>query len=441
MPNESNEIVLVLNKNNEISTTVLYELGILPSSEYKEILSNIKKGKELNIDSKKINFDEIIGKKYYLVPSCNYYEKNSNGTFTDIRDDKNKLEKLVKEGIELKISGVIKQKDSSDNSLMSSTVGYIKALEDEIIKISNNSIVVKEQENNKEKNILNGLNFNTSTNEEKAKDTKDYLLNLGISEKASFFKNLMAFSNNSQMINSLSMMSEEQLATSLDRYLNNNPDNESLVSIYNNYLSAGSYEENMKMFGKIDLNSPSSINIYTDTFENKDQILSCIDKYNESATDENKITYTDYIGLLISSVTTIINAISYVLIAFVSISLIVSSIMIAIITYISVLERTKEIGILRAMGTSKKDISKIFNAETFIEGLIGGILGITITLILNILISRIIYKIVEIENIATLPINGAISLIIVSVVLPVIAGLIPAKFAAKRDPAVVLRSE
>ena len=235
-------------------------------------------------------------------------------------------------------------------------------------------------------------------------------------------------------------MSEEQLSYFLDRYLQN-PDNEVLISIYNNYISTGTYEENMATFGKVDLNTPSSIRIYPDTFEDKDKITEEINKYNEKVKEKDKITYTDYVGLLMSSVTTIINAISYVLIAFVSISLIVSSIMIAIITYISVLERTKEIGILRAVGASKKDVTRVFNAETFIEGFVAGLIGIIITVILNVPINIIIKGLTDISGISKLPISGAIILIIISVILTVIAGVVPSRMAAKKDPVEALRSE
>ena len=197
----------------------------------------------------------------------------------------------------------------------------------------------------------------------------------------------------------------------------------------------------MSSFGKVYEDTPSKISIYTDSFENKSNVTDEIEKYNEKVEEQDKITYTDVVGLLMSSVTTIINAISYVLIAFVSISLVVSSIMIAIITYISVLERTKEIGILRAIGASKKDVTRLFNAETFIEGLVAGAMGIIITILLNIPINIIIYKLTDINGLSKLPIIGGIALILISVILTMIAGLIPSRMAAKKDPVVALRTE
>ena len=202
-----------------------------------------------------------------------------------------------------------------------------------------------------------------------------------------------------------------------------------------------SYQNNLVNFGVVDINKPSVINLYPNSFESKDEITKIIDEYNNSAKEEDKIEYTDYVGLLMNSVTTIVNIISYVLIAFVSISLIVSSIMIGIITYISVLERTKEIGILRAIGASKKDIRRVFNAETFIIGTLSGTLGILITVILNIPINKIIKSLTDINSISVLPIKGAIILIAISILLTIISGFIPAKYASKKDPVIALRTE
>lgn len=365
MPKQYNEIVLILDKNNEISATTLYELGLLPSQEYKDILEKIDNDEDFELNTEKLDYQDICNQTFKLIPACDYYVKDENGLYKYIGDNTGKVENLLDNAVELKITGIIRQKEDSDTSIVSGTVGYTKLLTDYIIDYTNNSEVVKAQEETTEKNVITGINF---------ENTKGY-------------------------------------------------------------------DDNMTLFGKVELDAPSSINIYADTFEDKDAITDCIEKYNETANENDKITYTDYVGLLMSSVTTIIDTITYVLIAFVSISLVVSSIMIAIITYISVLERTKEIGILRAMGTSKNDVSKIFNAETFIEGLVAGLLGIGITILLNIPINMIIEKITGISGIAALPLNGGIILIVISVVLTVIAGLVPAKLAAKKDPAVVLRSE
>ncbi len=201
------------------------------------------------------------------------------------------------------------------------------------------------------------------------------------------------------------------------------------------------YENNLTLLGVVNIDEPSAINIYPKSFDDKEEVEKIIKEYNDKQDEENKIQYTDYVGLLMSSVTTIVDIISYVLIAFVSISLVVSSIMIGIITYISVLERTKEIGILRSIGASKKDIARVFNAETFIIGLCAGLLGILITFLLTIPINIVLKNLVDISNLSKLPVVGSIILVIISVLLTVIGGLIPAKLASKKDPVVALRTE
>ncbi|MBQ7936516.1 MAG: ABC transporter permease, partial [Clostridia bacterium] len=207
-------------------------------------------------------------------------------------------------------------------------------------------------------------------------------------------------------------------------------------------LSESTLKENLKTLGYVDIDSPSTINLFAATFEDKDRIADVIEQYNEGKDEEQQITYTDYVALLMSSVTTIINAISYVLIAFVAIYLVVSSIMIGIITYISVLERTKEIGILRAIGASKKDVSRVFNAETLLVGFTAGALGILVTLGLNMIINIILHAVTGIPTLnAVLPWQGGVILVIISVLLTVIAGLVPSRVAAKKDPVVALRTE
>lgn len=434
MPEEYNEVVLVVDENNEISATTLYNLGLLPSSEYEEILEKLDEGEEITVDTQKLSYEDILNQTLYLIPACDYYILNENGLYEYVGDDETQVEDLMENAIELKITGIIKENEDSESSLISGTIGYTKKLTDYLIEYTNDSDVVKAQEENPDINVVNGMKFEVSTDEEKAEDAKEYVANLGVSEKAKLATSIM------ESVGTVMTMSETELATMFDQYMET-AEQDVLVSIYDSYVSSGDYDENMENFGKVDYDSPSAINIYADTFENKDAIIDCIDNYNAEASEENQITYTDYVGLLMSSVTTIVNTISYVLIAFVAISLVVSSIMIAIITYISVLERTKEIGILRAMGTSKKDVSKIFNAETFIEGSIAGLLGIGVTLLLNIPINLIVKNLTSIETISELPLIYAIILIFISIILTVIAGLIPSKLAAKKDPAEVLRTE
>jgi putative ABC transport system permease protein len=249
----------------------------------------------------------------------------------------------------------------------------------------------------------------------------------------------------------LGALTTDQLSAALTAALTGADGVEALTSeqydyLYDNYmpatLSEGSFDENMDTLGYLDLESPTSISIYCTSFADKDTVADLIDQYNDSVGEDDEITYTDYVALLMSSITTIINAISYVLIAFVAISLVVSSIMIGIITYISVLERTKEIGILRAMGASKKDVSRVFNAETLIVGFCAGAIGIIVTVLLCIPANLIIHSVTGIMTLsAALPWAAGVILVLISMLLTFIAGLIPARIAAKKDPVVALRTE
>lgn len=442
-PSSYDEAVLVMNKNNEISSAVLYQLGILPTSEYKEIMKRIDAGEEVTMDTEKISYEDICNKEYYLLPASDMYVKDDNGNYKSIVSDNASLKDKAADGIKLKISGIVRQNDDNDNALINKAVGYTKALTDYLMDYADKSEVVKAQRENKDINITNGMAFSPADDAAKIADARTYLTNLGVSDKASMFKNMiqMVYADNQQMYTQLMAMGEAQQAAMLDSYLEN-PDDSTLLSIYNSYISTGNYDDNMESFGVISEDAPSAINIYVDSFEAKDAVSDCIKKYNEGASEDDKISYTDYVGLLMNSVTTIINVITYVLIAFVAVSLIVSSIMIGIITYISVLERTKEIGILRAIGASKRNISQVFNAETFIIGFCSGIIGIAITLLLLIPCNSIIHAVTDSTAVnAALPPVSAVVLIILSMVLTFIGGLIPAKNAAKKDPVTALRTE
>ena len=442
-PSSYDEAVLVMNKNNEISSAVLYQLGILPTSEYKEIMKRIDAGEEVTMDTEKISYEDICNKEYYMLPASDMYVKDDNGNYKSIVSDNASLKDKAADGIKLKISGIVRQNDDNDNALINKAVGYTKALTDYLMDYADKSEVVKAQRENKDINITNGMAFSPADDAAKIADARTYLANLGLSDKASMFKNMMqmVYADNQQMYTQIMAMGEAQQAAMLDSYLEN-PDDSTLLSIYNSYISTGNYDDNMESFGVISEDAPSAINIYVDSFEAKDAVSDCIKKYNEGASEDDKISYTDYVGLLMNSVTTIINVITYVLIAFVAVSLIVSSIMIGIITYISVLERTKEIGILRAIGASKRNISQVFNAETFIIGFCSGIIGIAITLLLLIPCNSIIHAVTDSTAVnAALPPVSAVVLIILSMVLTFIGGLIPAKNAAKKDPVTALRTE
>ena len=440
-PKEYNEVVIIVDKNNEISATNMYYLGFLPSKNYKEIIKSLESGKEFNYDTERLSYEDVLNKEFYLLTESDYYFKKENGNFESVKKNSGKVQELVKQNsLKLKVCGIIRQKEDSKNKLVNSAIGYTKELTNWMIKHTDASDLIKEQEANKETNILSGLKFSVTSDEEKAKEAKTYLTNLGVSDKAKLITLMLQQQGNSAATSQMMNMDEVSLAGYLDMWLQN-PDDKVLISVYDNYISTGSYDENMNTFGKIDKDRPFSISIYADTFEAKDGITDSINHYNDKQEEKDKITFTDYVGLLMSSVTTIINAITYVLIAFVSISLVVSSIMIAIITYISVLERTKEIGILRAIGASKKDTSRVFRAETFIEGSVAGAMGILVTVLLNIPINMIIFNLTDINGLSKLPITGAIALIVISIVLTVIAGFIPSRMAAKKDPVEALRTE
>ena len=444
--NSYDEVVLVLDKNNEISSTALYELGILPSSEYKEILQKIEDGQEVALDTRQWSYEEICSQELYMIPACDLYQENENGLFEKIGDTDYEIESLLSSAIKLKITGVIRPAEDAENALISESIGYTSALTEYLIDYTNNSAVVQAQQASPDNNVLNGAEFSPADDAAKIADTKNYLNRLSDKEKADMCREILqsAYSddpNNAQMMQN---MTDAQLSATLDRYVlgSGDTENERLLSIYDTYISSGSYDDNMTAFGYVSPDAPAGINIYVDSFEDKEAITDCIDDYNKTVAEEDQISYTDYVGLLMSSVTTIVNVISYVLIAFVAVSLVVSSIMIGIITYISVLERTKEIGILRAIGASKRNISQVFNAETFIVGLCSGLIGIGITLLLLIPGNAIIHSLTGAADInAVLPIGSAVLLIVLSVILTLIGGFIPSKKAAKKDPVAALRAE
>ena len=436
-PTKYNEVVLALNKNNEISSKTLYELGILPASEYKKVMKDMEEGKEVSLETRQWTYEDIAKQEFYLIPASDKYVKNHYGTF-DLIEDEAQLEELLDSAVKLQISGVIRQKEDANLSI-NSTLGYTRLLTDYLINYANESVVVKSQLDNKEVNVLNGMTFTPADDSTKVKDAKTYVEQLGISDKASLAMSIMKSEN--MMLGQMMAMGENELASMFDQYLASAGD-ETLIKIYDEYISTGNYDDNLSAFGVVSLDAPTSINIYADSFEAKEEISRCIEEYNASASEENKITYTDYVALLMSSITTIIDVISYVLIAFVGVSLVVSSIMIGIITYISVLERTKEIGILRAIGASKGNISQVFNAETFIIGLFSGLIGIAVTLLLLIPTNIVIHSLTDTTTInARLPVSSAFILIGLSVILTLIGGLIPAKKAAKKDPVTALRTE
>ncbi|MGM9681616.1 MAG: ATP-binding cassette domain-containing protein [Eubacteriales bacterium] len=447
-PEEYNEIVLVLNESNGISAGTLYQLGLITEEQYEAAVRKIENGE--NADEICFDYEDICGHTFYLVPACDHYIQKENGTFTYIDDITLNEEDLLANAVELKITGIIRPKEDAANASISTSAAYTSKLTNYVIDRTNDSAVIKAQEANDEINVLTGMRFESPDNEAKANDAKAYLSSLGISEKASFYKLMMYYTSSNGSTGTdqsgraavTMAMDETAMAAALDGWLAGEPDREILLKVYDEYVAGSSYEDNLKAFGKVSYDAPASISIYSDSFENKDAIAACIERYNETASEDTRITYTDYVAMLTSSITTIINGISYVLVAFVAISLIVSCIMIGIITHISVMERTKEIGILRALGASKRNISQVFNAETFIIGCCAGLLGIGVSLLALIPINSIIEKLSGLADLeAQLPITSSIVLIAISILITIIGGLLPAKKAAKKDPVIAFRTE
>lgn len=453
-PTGYNEVVMVLNENNSIPVQSMYQLGFITKEQYtsaKNQLANKQDGEDFTL-----SYEDMLQKTFYLVPSSENYVKNENGSYSQIKNPEYDTDGLMNKSIPIKVTGIIRPKEDAKNATINTVVAYTNLLTNYVIDRANESAIVQAQKNTPEINVLNGVRFNATTDEEKIQDTKEYLLNLSEDEKANMYQLILYYDGKSQnqeinedtnsfdmnALSKLSMNPQSGISGMLENYLNDSPNTTTLLAIYNDYIGGKSLEKNLASFGAVSYESPSSISIYADSFENKDAIGKVIENYNNTVGEDSKISYTDYVALMTSSLTTIINGISYVLIAFVAVSLIVSSIMIGIITYISVMERTKEIGILRALGASKKNISQLFNAETFIIGIFSGIIGIGITLLLLIPINNVIQTVSKIEDLSTvLPLESAGVLILISIIITVIGGLIPSRSAAKKDPVEALRTE
>ena len=605
-PNDYDEVVLVLHRNNTLFAGTLYQLGLITERQYKRAVEKIKNGQEA--DEVRFSYAKLLEHSFYLIPASDYYEKKENGTFSYIGEDQKKLEQAAKNGVKLKIVGLVKAKEDAKVQDLDTVVAYTKLLTDHIIAHCANSDVVKAQEKTKEIDVLTGQKFEEEdlNDTEKAKKARKYVNELGTADKASFFSLVMMldyeggmealmttqmekmgaqlspaleyairqameqavysavddarnamesaieevtgegvipieiptlpeettpeqttpeettpeettpeetsseegsseegsteetseeettpeettpeettpeetttyprvdweklreqlegydleqifynynFGNNLQINLDLGSavsginfsMGEEDMAQIVQYWLDNLAKQDALVQIYEDYMGRSSYDENMKKFGLVSYDAPSAISLYTDSFEGKDGIAASIENYNKQKAEEDQIVYTDYVALLTTSITTIINAISYVLIGFVAVSLFVSCIMIGVITNISVLERTKEIGVLRALGASKRNISLVFNAETFIIGCLSGLIGVGVSLLAIIPINSIVHGLMDNNSLsAKLPLASGLILIVISIVITIIGGLIPSRKAAKKDPVIALRTE
>ena len=518
-PQAYNEIVLIVNDSNEVSDLVLFSLGLKTVEEMKDVMmAAMGQGKaDSKVDS--WSYEDICAREFRMVLSSDLYQKNADGTYTDLSATDTGLSYLYQNeerSVPLKVVGILRPNDNAVASMMSGSIGYTALLTDYVIKESEGKSILREQLEQKDTDVISGLPFKPEeevnlTDAQKAEKVREYIASLSNAEKAALYTSVASRAPEDYLTQTvsqqLSALTREQLVammvqayaesmgvsdtSEIEAYINGLTDEELLkyasdalrqevskqyaeaireqlgkmttdqlaamldaaefteteyAEIYDEFLprsySESTYEDNLALLGYVDREKPESISLYASTFENKDKISDLISEYNKTVSEEDQITYTDYVKLMMSSITTIINAISYVLIAFVAVSLVVSSIMIGIITYISVLERTKEIGILRAIGASKRDISRVFNAETLLIGFTAGVLGIGITLLLTIPVNLIIHHLTGLMILnASLPELGAVLLVAISMLLTFIAGLIPSGIAARKDPVVALRTE
>lgn len=520
LPEAYNEVVVLVTDRNELSDVTLYTLGLRDQGELEGMMSSVMAGESFDLDTGDLSFsyDDLMGMEFSMLTAPEFYQKNDDGTWTDMRSDSEFMEQAAENGLKLKVVGILKpDADSLISSTNSGGIGYTHALTEYMIDKTNSSELVKAQKENPDVDVFTGIEFPKAdeeeeqpmsqseamemltgmlTEEQRTKINEGIMAALTEEQQAQIQSAMMSMVSDEQMnsimmgvltpeqltqlqsgadVNSLLTDAQKaqmsaQIAASLtaeqnaelSEMMNGMADPTKMYTIFMQVLTTdqlrqlmdmtkepettdATYDGNLKLLGVAELSEPSSMKIYATDFESKEKITQLIEKYNDSKiVDDNQadvINYTDYVGLMMSSVSDIINSISYILIAFVAISLIVSSIMIGIITYISVLERTKEIGILRAMGASKRDISNVFNAETLIVGFSAGVIGIAVTLLLNIPINIIIENITGIANVALLPWQGGVILVVISMLLTLIAGLVPAGVAAKKDPVEALRTE
>ena len=507
-PENYDEVILVIDKNNEVSDLVLYALGLKSNSTLSEDMEAFMAQEDLRTEVESWSYEDICSMTFrYIYPSDEYKYDEEAEEYVNMAEEELGLRTLYNNGLELKIVGIIRQNEDAVSGMMTGAVGYTHSLVEYVVGQAKNKELVEKQLADPEHDVFNGLPFldeedEAMTNSRKTDAAKDYIANATTEELADVYVKFMSVPEDeyveeiideqledttrkdiedmvleyypgyasmleqmdddmlfkyirqmiadqvkqeyaAQMEKMYGYLSDKQLASDFELIALEDDD---YLWIYDNAMppvySDKSLKKNLKTLGYVDLESPSTINIYASTFEDKDAIADSITHYNEAVSDEDQIEYTDLVAILMSSITSIINVISYVLIAFVAISLVVSSIMIGIITYISVLERTKEIGILRAIGASKRDVSRVFNAETFIIGLTAGLIGIGMTVVLNIPINIIVHDLTGIYSLnSVLPAVGAVGLVFISVLLTFIAGLIPSGLAAKKDPVEALRTE
>ncbi len=465
LPESYNEVVIIVNEHNELSDITLYALGLRDQTELADMMSAIMNGETFEIDTGDLSFtyDELMKLSFRLLVPSDFYQENADGGYDNMTDDKDFMQKAFENAPEINIVGIVRPNDDSlINSANSGGIGYTHALTEFMIDRANNSGLVKLQQENPEVDIFTGIEFPKKDEEPEEPMTQEEAMQvimgmLSPEQNAQLSRALIASLTPEQQAQLMQLPPEQQQGA-LFTMVEQTKITQAFMSVLTSEqiqtlmqltqkpeTTEATYDGNLELLGVADLLKPSAISIYAKDFDGKEKITRFITDYNNKKIQEDKqedaINYTDYVGMMISSVSNIIDSISYILIAFVAISLVVSSIMIGIITYISVLERTKEIGILRAMGASKRDVSNVFNAETLIIGFAAGAIGIIVTLLLNIPINIIIEYLTDIENMSKLPWQGGVILVLISMFLTLIAGLFPASIAAKKDPVEALRTE
>ena len=439
-PENYDEVVMVVTKDNEISDYELYSLGIRDVSEMQEMMRAALKGETKTYPNTSYTYDDLLSLTYKVIPSSDFYEyDDSEKCYVDKSDDADYLKDKIKNGLDIKVVGIVRPNEDATVHSITTTIGYTHALVEKLMDLSRDSEVGKAQLDDPDKNVFTGYEFGADLNEEAQKEAEqqaqDAMSEMGIADMTEDqLYEYMASLPADQLKQFMQTMTEQTQSVSNSMSLSD------LKSAEN-----ATYDDNLVTLGIAYENDPKVIRIYPIDFESKEKIIDVIEEYNDmvkaNGEEEKEISYTDMVGTMMSSISTIINAISYVLMAFVAISLVVSSIMIGIITYISVLERTKEIGVLRSIGASKKDISRVFNAETIIIGFVAGLIGIGVTVLLNIPINAVIHHFAGLTGVAKLPVTGGALLVAISVVLTMIGGLIPSRVASKKDPVEALRSE
>lgn len=407
-PQSYDEVILVVDQDNQIRDLTLYDIGLKDPKQLADIRQKIEDGEEIeSSDPERFTFSDVLGKEYRLLQPIDFYVE-SDDKWIETRDETSTGD-ILEDAVEVTIVGIIRPIDDAAQASINGTIAYPKSLTDHMMARLNRSEIIQDQIERPDINVLTGLSFVDLT-----ELSDEELLEIMTDEEKM----------------QLEMMPEPEKAAFITRYRAERAD---------------TYDTVMQQLGFASPDEPSSINLYLSDFDSRELVIDLIDQYNEEKNQqeltEEVIAYSDVVGLMTTSITDMIGIISYLLIGFVSISLVVSSIMIGIITYISVLERTKEIGILRSIGASKGDISRVFNAETALIGLASGVLGIVISVLLTFPINNLIERLSGAEDIAFLPPQAAVGLIAISLILTILAGLIPARMAAKKDPVIALRTE